>query len=546
MATKAARSRREFLGRLGGVTAAAVVANSVGVPSPLFRTPVVEAAEVGPLRTRQRRNAALRVRHEAALNEAHLPLPEHPTNNDDEARPTIASFGKSLPHDDLGEIDAGAYGALLNAMTTGEPADFEVIPLGGPGKLVNPQAALAFDLDCADSHHLGIAAAPGFRSAWRAGEAKEVYWQALTRDVPFENYAIDPLTLAAANDLSASPDFRGPKIGGLVTPATLFRANTPGDLNGPYISQFLWKTVPYGTTPIVQLQNTTVVGNDHMTTYGDWLNVQRGLAGTGSVLIDGNRRYIRSGRDLAEWLRLDFTYQGVLNACQILLAMGAPRDAGNPYVSSATQAGFATFGPPHILDLVAHSANGALRAVWYQKWSVHRTLRPEAFGGRIHNHKIGASSYPIHRDILDSPVLTEVFNRFGSYLLPQAYPSGSPVHPSYPAGHAGLAGAGVTVLKAFFNESFVIPQPVVASPDGLTLLAYSGPPLTVGGELNKLAANIALGRDTAGIHWRSDGIDGLLLGEQVAISILRGHRGLWNEAFEGFSLTKFDGTTITI
>lgn len=454
MATRAARSRREFLERLGGVTAAAVVANSVGAPSPLFKTPVVEAAEVGPVRARQRRNAALRVRTEAALNEWHLPLPEHPTNNDDEARPTIASFGKTLPHNDLGEIDGHAYRKLVDAMASGEPEDFEVIPLGGPGRLVNPQAALAFDLDCADSHHLGIAAAPGFRSAWRAGEAKEVYWQAVTRDVPFENYAIDPLTLAAANDLSASPDFRGPKIGGLVTPATLFRANTP--------------------------------------TYGDWLNVQRGLAGTGSVLIDANRRYIRSGRDLAEWLRLDFTYQGVLNACQILLAMGAPRDAGNPYLGSATQASFVTFGPPHILDLVAHSANGALRAVWYQKWSVHRTLRPEAFGGRIHNHKIGASSYPIHRDILDSPVLAE------------------------------------------------------ASPDGLSLLAYSGPPLTVGGELNKLAGNIAIGRDTAGIHWRSDGIDGLLLGEQVAISILRGHRGLWNEPFEGFSLTKFDGTTITI
>ncbi|MFW5435355.1 hypothetical protein, partial [Paenibacillus apiarius] len=26
---------------------------------------------------------------------------------------------------------------------------------------------------------------------------------------------------------------------------------------------------------------------------------------------------------------------------------------------------------------------------------------------------------------------------------------------------------------------------------------------TIGGELNKLAANIALGRDTAGVHWRS-------------------------------------------
>jgi len=65
------------------------------------------------------------------------------------------------------------------------------------------------------------------------------------------------------------------------------------------------------------------------------------------------------------------------------------------------------------------------------------------------------------------------------------------------------------MLKAFFNESFVIPNPVEASSDGFSLTAYTGPSLTVGGELNKLAANVSIGRDIAGVHWRSDG-DGVL------------------------------------
>jgi len=101
------------------------------------------------------------------------------------------------------------------------------------------------------------------------------------------------------------------------------------------------------------------------------------------------------------------------------------------------------------------------------------------------------------------------------------------------------------MLKAFFSESFIIPKPVVASPDGLSLLPYSGPPLTVGGELNKLAANIALGRDAAGVHYRSDML-GILLGEKTAIGILQDYRNTYNEDFIGFSFTKFDGTTITI
>ncbi|SEQ05899.1 VOC family protein [Piscibacillus halophilus] len=106
--------------------------------------------------------------------------------------------------------------------------------------------------------------------------------------------------------------------------------------------------------------------------------------------------------------------------------------------------------------------------------------------------------------------------------------------------------AAVTVLKAFFNESFTIPNPVEASSDGTSLLPYSGTSLTIGGELNKLATNIAHGRDTAGVHWRFDGVEGLKLGERVAIEIFRNYQETYNEKFEGFSLTRFDGTKITI
>jgi hypothetical protein len=66
------------------------------------------------------------------------------------------------------------------------------------------------------------------------------------------------------------------------------------------------------------------------------------------------------------------------------------------------------------------------------------------------------------------------------------------------------------------------------------------------GELNKLAANVALGRDTAGVHWRSDGIEGLNLGEAVAVGVLEDLRATYTEEFGGFSLTKFDGTTMTL
>ena len=67
-----------------------------------------------------------------------------------------------------------------------------------------------------------------------------------------------------------------------------------------------------------------------------------------------------------------------------------------------------------------------------------------------------------------------------------------------PPAHATVAGAAVTVLKALFDESFVIPNPVIPNASGESLEPYSGEALTVGGELIKLAANIALSRDAAG------------------------------------------------
>jgi hypothetical protein len=198
------------------------------------------------------------------------------------------------------------------------------------------------------------------------------------------------------------------------------------------------------------------------------------------------------------------------------------------------------------LDFVVRATNPASRANFHQKWMVHRRIRPEAFAGRIHNHVTGAASYHIHPDILNSAALKAVFSAHGTYLLPMAYPAGSPVHPSYPAAHATTAGAGITMLKALFNESFVIPNPVVASDDGTSLLPYTGPALTVGNELNKLASNIALGRDAAGVHYRSDGVQGILLGEAIALSILRETATLYHETFPGFTLTRFDGRTETI
>jgi hypothetical protein len=554
--TSKSLSRRSFLGRAG--TSTAVAAASVGFPA-LLLTENAEARGVSRISNHDddedddssRRGRSFRIRLKAATDERKVPTPRQINNGDEDRYPNfIGNYSQGLPHDSIGEVDRAAYRALLTAVKTGDPDEFAEIPLGGNVKLQGPQGGLAFDLEGTDSGQLTIPPSPALASAERAGEMVEDYWMALARDIPFSQYGNEPITVAAITDLNKLSDFRGPKVSGKVTAGTLFRGSTPGDLIGPYMSQFFLLPVIFGTLSIAQKYNTYVADKDYLTDFTSWLEVQNGQGPFPANAISPTTTYLKNGRDLGAWVHSDFAYQAYLFASQWLLGNKAPFNPGNPYLKIANQAGVQTFGAQHIQDLLGEVSNRALKAMWYQKWFVHRALRPVAYGGLVHNTITGVAKYPIHSDVLNSAAIGEISAKSpGSYLLPAAFPEGNPQHPSYGEGHGVIAGACVTALKAFFDETFVIPKPMVAADDGQSLLVYNGADagqINVGGELNKLANNVALGRDMAGVHWRSDAQQALLLGEAVTISILRDQRATYNEPFSGFTFTKFDGTTVTV
>lgn len=104
----------------------------------------------------------------------------------------------------------------------------------------------------------------------------------------------------------------------------------------------------------------------------------------------------------------------------------------------------------------------------------------------------------------------------------------------------------MTILKALFDEEHILTNVVQPSADGLTLEPYTGANLTVGGELNKLASNVALGRNFGGVHWRSDATLSLKLGEQVAIEILKDIQETYSESFSGFTFTNFEGQVVQL
>jgi hypothetical protein len=555
-ASKSKASRRKFLGTVGSATAATIAAGMSAQPAlaqfggvqrtvPTCDEPNFPFGTEPASLASNRYMKAYKCRQAAAKLARERPIVSHLTNGDDALYANkIGSYTKGLPHNQLGEVDQAAYATLARARETQNPDLFEQITLGLGRKMTSPQAGLAMDLEGADSHHVTLPPPPALASAEAAGEMVELYWMALARDINFNDYVTSPLIARAAAELSSLADFRGPKENGKVTANTIFRNSTPGDLTGPWLSQFLTLDFNFGANFVSQKMKTAVAGVDYLTKYQDWLDVQNGLD-VNSVQLDPTPRYIRNLRDMARWVQVDALYQAYLHACLIIMGQGTRLDPGLPLYNSKTQAPFAQCGGPHILSLVCEVATRALKAVWYQKWFVHHRLRPEEYGGRVHNHLVGAARYPLHPDVLASRAVADTFNKYGTYLLPEAFAEGSPTHSSYGSGHATVAGACVTALKAFFDETDTVKNPQVVNADGTALIPYEGPPLTIGGELNKVASNVANGRNGAGVHWRTDAVNSLKLGEAVTISILEEQKLTYNDNVE-MTLTKFDGTKITI
>lgn len=470
-------------------------------------------------------------------------------------------------------------------------------------------AGLTFDLEGPDARAVTMPPCPSLDSQELIAEMGELYWMALCRDVPFADWGTDPTIDKAHNSLKRLRWFRRDKTLALdgttdtlpeslarrrilsdngnapVPLEKLFRGDTPGEQVGPYLSQFLLigntgingndtahalsdGMVAYGALRIDQRVRVATQGKDYMTSWPEWLDVQNGADVRGRETYDSGYRFIATPRDLVTYVHYDALYEAYLNACLIMFGLGVPVDPGLPFVSPDyidKQQGFAQFGGPHILTLVTEVATRALKAVRFQKFNVHRRLRPEAVGGWMYQRRQGDPEVQARLgalanmetafagpsgigDQLDAP------NGTNNWLLPMALPEGSPTHPSYGAGHATVAGACVTILKAWFDHGWELKYKTGASiayepsSDGSILNDVSGTisaPLTIEGELNKVAANIAIGRDWAGVHYYSDYYESFRLGERVALGLLEEQKLTYNENFS-MTVPLFDGTSVRI
>ena len=563
---------------------------------------------------RARRKEANRVRNIARRLARTDFILEPPETNNDEQRfanlklPGFASFTKALKHDKNGLVIDSSFQSLLDALDEGTQEAFKGVILGGakatpatncdevaPRRLVNPLNSYSFQLIGNDSNGARMAAAPAFDSRNTAVDMVERYWMALSRDIPFDQYETSDLIQDACTDLN-NLGFEA-EFGFKCTPQTIFRGPYAGCFVGPHVSQFLLQDFDFGNQPIAQKQRFPQPGLDFMTDLETWLEVNNGnIDPTGTDILLGTR-YITNLRDAGQWVHIDFPHQSSLWATIILLGKMAAVSAGIPYAQCpgetrnfgdliTTADAFGSLGGPSITITSGYAAVNGLKHAWFQKWCVHRRLRPEVYAQRLELFRRGTlgklfdgqfcklfgagadvwkKTTVLDRILEHNRKQNTFFGRAdaeeGTYLLPMGFPEGSPTHPSYPGGHSAFIAAGATIAKALFKDTEII-APQVPNADGSALVTLPNPPvLTVHGELNKLIANVTLFRDGAGMHWRTDGTTsgnggivsgtnvatgGNLLGENMAISMLRDLRLTYREELGNFEFNSITGKPISI
>src|SRR5215471_12064067 len=332
-------SRRSFLSKAGGFTAMALASAIVPLEPLLGGKESRAEASVITYKSSQRTNDAFSYRSTEAHNEQiNIGVL---ADNGDAARFTDHSgtWSKVLKHTSLEIVDPTSYNSLVNALTTGNFTDFQNIIVGNPGgsnptaTLNGPQGALAFDLEGLDSHATNIPAAPSVTSNETAAEQVEHYWAALLRDVNFTDYPTNSVVAQAVQDMNnlsfvkgtSNNEYPFPVNAGNLFRGQIFKGD--GNVQGPYISQFLVQPTSFGALPVTQRYQTFFPrgggGNDFMTTVQEFMNVENGFPPSASLVFDPTLRFLRNGRDLAAYTHVDVLHQAYFIAFLILAELNS-------------------------------------------------------------------------------------------------------------------------------------------------------------------------------------------------------------------------------
>jgi hypothetical protein len=333
-----------------------------------------------------------------------------------------------------------------------------------------------------------------------------------------------------------------PLESGQITPNTLFRCDSSGDLIGPYVSQFLYFPVGYGqliTYQTFQLYQSNIdvpdfayvkYPKEFMNNTPDFLNVWNGNSSTENINsnFNINKQYISSLGHAGMFIYNNQVWQ-IFHTTAVQL-LNNPRSINGYGVPIGYQFGtrqgvkFVNLGPVDLFDLLSQANKLAIETTWVWKWNQLR-MRPEELAYQIDLKNKGITgAMDFSSNLLTNNIFIDVSNNNGNCLLPSLYPNGSPFNPSYPSGQACVASAMALILKAWFNCDSIFQNGYITPVNQFFVtgdLEFYNTNLKIEHEINKLASNCGMFGCFAGTQYRSDVLAGLQLGENIGIQILK-------------------------
>lgn len=412
-------------------------------------------------------------------------------NTKQEKKELQIRFGKGLPHDQNGKVSNKNFKKLLRAIRKGTDKTYNQIFSGCP-ELNSSKHSIRrrfHNLQSCSNFHL--------------------YGEDISfSNLQFSSFSLNNLVtdLESLFFLEAQRDL---PLDCITVPSSFFSLE---NLNSQYqiqLSKFI--------------KNETITSpfqkKNYMDNFEDWLRVQKGYVISSFSFSDILRKEkeenknIITGRDLALFVyekendSLEFFLQLAHKLFKKLEKQEETKDikykSNNPYIKLKNRDSNLDFGKYGIYSLLTQAAERALKYASYLKWNICLIPRPEELAF----------------------YLTKEKEKKNVRFLSQVYPEGSNVSPSYPCGKISVVAACCTILKAFFSGN------------GETNLDE---------ELNLLIHNWSLGTLLSGTNYPTDVKDGIILGEQVGISILNSSLKTYTEDFKGFYFTSFNNEEVYV
>ncbi|MBV2360021.1 bromoperoxidase [Thalassococcus sp. CAU 1522] len=430
---------------------------------------------------------------------------------------------------------------------------------------------------------------PEFGPSELAAEMAELYALGLLRDVPFDRLdnphhlvRVDDITSFTLHEMlcelrslpfldrRATPDAGGAPVSSLTGPGgdsghrralrwngdgqltlrTAFRGGVAGILGAPRMSS-LWAMDNDRRKPCPMVERPAADAS--MSRWLKWVEHETGAGLCLPGRVDARHCLPKTLGDLAQHVHSAHPARVFFNAALALLAEGAAFD-----LDLGAENGLARgrWTPSRLLALMADAADRATRMALSRAGKAARLSRPGVIAARMtvllgREDLLASGTPPVlaaaaqelscHAPNLLSWVARSQSGRSAPRLfrdtafLPVDL-TRAPLNPWDAAAHGVVAGALATLVKAVFDTM---------RPTHLRMVAANGPSTDITQEIDRLAAQIALGRSASAAYFGAESHQDLRLGEAIAMQVMRESFEADNEQ-AGLAFTDFDGKAVQL